>query len=119
MLRTALATVTLAMMTGIAAAQAVPGAADVGEYHERFVVDSNPFERSPQTGLIVEEALSGATTVPDMFVVQESIVMDPVPAAMPGPAPASEPAASIGLTPGAPLGSGGFTDSKVVAGGIR
>ena len=120
MLRTMLAAtaaaVTLAMAAEGAAAQAVPGAAAVDEYHERFAVDSNPYERSPHTGAIVEEALTGAMQAPDTFVIEESVVLSPVPAAIPERALAAEPGPAAGLTPGAPLGSSEFTDRKVVAG---
>jgi hypothetical protein len=111
--------VTMALTTGNAAAQAVPGAADVGEYHERYAVDANPYERSPHAGFLLEEALTGGRPAPDAFVLEETVIMSPVPAAIPGPAPAVGQSAATGLTPGVPLGTSDISDRKVVAGQAR
>jgi hypothetical protein len=67
-------------------------------------------------GFIVEEALTGARPAPEGFVLQETVVMRPAPAAIPATAPAAKPGSAPGLTSGAPLGASDISDGKRVAG---
>lgn len=129
MLRTIVASAAATfMIAGVASAQG-PGAADVGEYHERFVRDADPTDGVLRSGIAAERRALAADPVfdePPIFeetitFSQSPAVVSRSPAAIPGRAPAADPGLppQNGLTPGAPLGTDPVTGQKVVAGERR
>jgi hypothetical protein len=124
MLRIIAAAATVALTAGAAGAQGlVPGAAAVEGYHERFVNDSMPERLPPPSRTLVEEQLdfqlSGPAPTLPIAGIDRTVVMSPVPAAIPEAPPAATPgrtASPSGLTPGAPLGSHPHSDRKMVVG---
>jgi hypothetical protein len=125
MLRIIAAAASVALTGGMAGAQGlVPGAAPVEGYHERFVNDSTPERLPPPSRTLVEEQLDlqlgGPGPALPVMGIDRTVVMSPVPAAIPEGPPAATPgrtASPTGLTPGAPLGSDPYSDSKAVVGG--
>lgn len=104
----------LAIGAGAANAQ---GAAGIGEYHERFAVDSDPRDRVTRPDIFTDRGgLAADPLFEDIPVAEETVVISRSPVVVRRSA-AAIPGRAHGMTPGAPLGSDPMSDQKVVAGG--